>query len=84
MLRHELGDELFQCCVRTFYNDFKYDNALTEDFLAVVEYLSGRDFKDFFQQWFYTAGHPVLSSFLEVQKRQTSADHPTKTGRVFV
>ncbi|MDX2431767.1 MAG: M1 family metallopeptidase [Bacteroides sp.] len=60
MLRHELGDELFQCCVRTFYNDFKYDNALTEDFLAVVEYLSGRDFKDFFQQWFHTAGHPVL------------------------
>lgn len=62
MLRHELGDELFQCCVRTFYNDFKYDNALTKDFLEVVEYLSGRDFKDFFQQWFHTAGHPVLSA----------------------
>ena len=62
MLRHELGDELFQCCVRSFYNDFKYDNALTGDFLQVVEYLSGRDFKAFFQQWFHTAGHPVLSA----------------------
>jgi len=62
MLRHELGDELFQCCVRTFYNDFKYDNALTGDFLKVVEYLSGHDFKAFFQQWFHTAGHPVLSA----------------------
>lgn len=62
MLRHELGDELFQCCVRSFYNDFKYDNALTGDFLQVVEYLSGRDFRAFFQQWFHTAGHPVLSA----------------------
>jgi aminopeptidase N len=62
MLRHELGNELFQCCVRTFYNDFKYDNALTDDFLQVVEYLSGRDFKAFFQQWFHTPGHPVLSA----------------------
>lgn len=62
MLRHELGDELFQCCVRTFYNDFKFDNALTGDFQDVVEYLSGRDFSDFFQQWFHTAGHPVLSA----------------------
>ena len=61
MLRRELGDELFQCCVRTFYNDFKFDNALTENFLDVVEYLSGREFDEFFRQWFHTAGHPVLS-----------------------
>lgn len=70
MLRHELGDELFQCCVRSFYNDFKFDNALTEDFLEVVEYLSGRDFKDFFQQWFYTAGHPVISKSLKYKRKQ--------------
>lgn len=68
MLRRELGDELFQCCVRTFYNDFKFDNALTDDFLAVVEYLSGRDFKAFFQQWFHAAGHPVLSGPWEYKK----------------
>ncbi len=68
MLRHELGDELFQCCVRTFYNDFKYDNALTNDFLQVVEYLSGRDFKAFFQQWFHTPGHPVLTAPWDYKK----------------
>jgi len=68
MLRHELGDELFQCCVRSFYNDFKYNNALTGDFLQVVEYLSGRDFKAFFQQWFFTAGHPVLSADWKYKK----------------
>lgn len=70
MLRHELGDELFQCCVRSFYNDFKYDNALTEDFLQVVEYLSGRDFEDFFRQWFYTAGHPVLTKSWKYKRKQ--------------
>ena len=61
MLRRDLGDELFQCCVRTFYNKYKFSNALTEDFRSVVETLSGRDFRRFFKQWFYTPGHPVLS-----------------------
>ena len=70
MLRHELGEELFQCCVRSFYNDYKFDNALTEDFQQVVEYLSGRDFKAFFKQWFYTAGHPVISKSWKYKKRQ--------------
>ncbi len=70
MLRHELGDELFRRCLRTFYNDFKYDNALTKDFLQVVEHLSGRDFKAFFQQWFFAAGHPVLSEACKYKKGQ--------------
>ena len=74
MLRHELGDELFQCCVRTFYRDFKYDNALTGDFLEVVEYLSGKDFKDFFQQWFHTAGHPVLRNSWKYKRGQIRLD----------
>lgn len=62
MLRRELGDSLFQQCVRTFYEGYKFSNALTEDFLNVVESVAGRSFEDFFQQWFYQSGHPVLSA----------------------
>ena len=62
MLRHELGDELFQECVQAFYEKFKFSNALTEDFLEVVESVTGKAYETFFLQWFYQAGHPVLSA----------------------
>jgi len=62
MLRNDMGDRLFQECVQTFYNKYKFANALTEDFLEVVESVSGKEYDAFFQQWFYQPGHPVLSA----------------------
>jgi aminopeptidase N len=62
MLRRELGDTLFQQCVRAFYKRYEFDNALTSDFQEVVETLSGKNYEEFFQQWFYQSGHPVLSA----------------------
>lgn len=61
MLRRELGDSLFQVCIRSFYEEYKFGNALTGDFQKVVEKVSGRRFENFFHQWVYQAGHPVLS-----------------------
>jgi aminopeptidase N len=61
MLRHEMGDELFHKAVQTFYENYKFSNALTEDFQEVVESFTGKNEDDFFRQWFYQAGHPVLS-----------------------
>ena len=62
MLRRMLGDELFQQCVITFYEEFKYSNALSRDFQKVVESISGKAFESFFTQWLHQPGHPVLSS----------------------
>jgi aminopeptidase N len=62
MLRKDLGDTLFQQCIRAFYEAYKFGNALTGDFRRVVESLSGKSFEVFFQQWIYQAGHPVLSA----------------------
>jgi aminopeptidase N len=60
MLRKELGDSLFVECLQTFYQEFKYKNALTADFKNIVEKLSGKNFDSFFDQWLYKVGHPVL------------------------
>jgi aminopeptidase N len=68
MLRHELGDDLFIQCIRSFYSKFKYGNALTEDFQQIVEILSGKDFDTFFRQWFYQPGHPILSSIMKYKE----------------
>ena len=62
MLRHEMGDDLFQQCVRAFYEKFKFSNALTGDFQQVVDSITGKNHDDFFLQWFYQKGHPVLSN----------------------
>jgi aminopeptidase N len=61
MLRHDMGDEKFRECVQTFYEKYKFKNALTEDFLEVVESVTGKEYDAFFRQWFHEAGHPVLS-----------------------
>ena len=70
MLRHDLGDDLFQRCIQTFYEKFKYGNALTEDFQQVVELISGESYEAFFRQWFYEPGHPVLSSHWKKRGRK--------------
>jgi len=62
MLRRELGDDIFWECLREFYRRFEYGNALTKDFQIIAETLSGKDLNEFFTQWLYIAGHPVLSS----------------------
>jgi aminopeptidase N len=62
MLRHDMGDLLFQECVQTFYNKYKFSNALTEDFQEVVESVTGKEYETFFRQWFYQSGHPLLSA----------------------
>jgi aminopeptidase N len=62
MLRHELGDDLFRDCIQSFYEKYKFSNALTEDFQAVVDSIGGKSYETFFSQWYYKAGHPLLSS----------------------
>jgi aminopeptidase N len=61
MLRHDLGDQQFQKCLRTFYEEYKFSNALTEDFREVVETVTGKSYGAFFKQWFYQPGQPRLS-----------------------
>ena len=62
MLRRDLGDTLFRECVRIFYREFEFGNALSGDFQRVVDSLSAKDHSAFFRQWLFTPGHPVLSA----------------------
>jgi len=60
MLRKELGDKLFWQCIVTFYEKYKYSNALTADFQNIVDSLSGKNMNLFFEQWLSKPGHPQL------------------------
>jgi aminopeptidase N len=46
--------------MREYYRRFRDGNALTEDLQEVMEEVSGQELGEFFHQWVYTPGHPIL------------------------
>ena len=51
MLQDVLGPDVFFAGLKEFFAKYKYSAARTEDFIAVMERVSGRDLKNFFQGW---------------------------------
>jgi aminopeptidase N len=62
MLRQEVGNENFWKGIRQYYTQYQHSNALTEDLEKVMETVSGLNLDQFFKQWVYKAGHPILKS----------------------
>ncbi|MFN7115982.1 MAG: M1 family metallopeptidase [Saprospiraceae bacterium] len=60
MLRQEVGDSAFWKGVRTYYDRYKFSNALTADLQKVMEEVSGKKLSAFFKQWLFQAGQPKL------------------------
>lgn len=54
MLRWEVGDSSFFKILRTYYEQYKYKNASTEDFRKISETISGKPLYKFFDQWIYS------------------------------
>ena len=55
-----MGDHLFWKSIRAYYAAYAGKNATTDDLRKVFEKTSGLLLQKFFNQWLYTAGHPVL------------------------
>ncbi|MEM8894873.1 MAG: M1 family metallopeptidase, partial [Bacteroidota bacterium] len=70
MLRHKVGDEVFQASVREYYKAYKNDNAITDDLRAIVEKNSGLELESFFTTWLYRPDLPKL----DWSWRQTGGD----------
>jgi aminopeptidase N len=62
MLRHEVGTDTFWDGLRAYYDRYRNQNASTADFRRVMEDVSGRDLKWFFDQWTRRPGHPVIEA----------------------
>ena len=61
MLRQELGDSTFWRSIRNYYAKYTGKNAVTGDLQKEMETVSGRDLSQFFKQWLFTSGQPVLN-----------------------
>jgi hypothetical protein len=62
MLQDMLGADVFRAGLRGFFEKHKYTAARTEDFVAAMEKVSGRDLKGFFRGWFRSYELPVVQT----------------------
>lgn len=60
MLRHELGDEAFYAGLNRYLNDHRHTAVEVDELRMAFEDESGLDLLWFFEQWYHSAGHPIL------------------------
>ncbi len=81
MLRFELNnDNLFFDILREYQTNFKDSVAVGDDFMNIVNELSGKDYTYFFDQWYYGEGYPIYeinwmqeNDTLYIYSKQTSS-----------
>jgi hypothetical protein len=62
MLQDLLGGDVFFKGLREFFEKFKYSAARTENFISVMERVSGRSLTNFFQGWFRSYELPEVQT----------------------
>jgi aminopeptidase N len=62
MLRRELGDEAFRRALGRYAKQNAHALVETADLQRAIREETGRNLDDFFAQWVYGPGHPVLAS----------------------
>ncbi|MGB3586121.1 MAG: M1 family metallopeptidase, partial [Tunicatimonas sp.] len=85
MLRAKVGDEVFFAILKQFFNQYKHQNASTDNFIALASKLANENLSAFFSQWLYRSDYPVLNSNwkyqssgkkLKIKTKQTQAAEP--------
>ncbi|MFC6226088.1 M1 family metallopeptidase [Hymenobacter artigasi] len=87
MLRTELGEEVFFKGLQLYLKQNAFGNGEAHQLRLALEEASGRDLNWFFNQWYYRAGHPVVSIDYQwdaVRQRQAVVVRQTQTGAPFV
>lgn len=50
-IRDTVGDKTFFKILQTYYNEYKFKNASSQDFIGIVERVTGKEWDDFFNKW---------------------------------
>ena len=68
-LRYVLGDSMFFEVMHAYATDtnFMFKNAVTEDFVAVTNAVTGEDYNWFFDEWVYAPNHPFYENVWEME-----------------
>ena len=60
MLRDLVGDEAFFASLQAYLKEHAFKSAEVDDLRQSFEEITGRDLHWFFDQWYFSEGHPVL------------------------
>lgn len=74
MLRRNLGDKVFWDGMRLYYEKYRNQNALTNDFMTVMENVSGKKLDGFFKQWIFEPGEPDLKITASPGRKKGTTD----------
>lgn len=61
------NDAQFFGALRAFNLEYRYKNASTDDFRAIVERETKREWKRFFDEWVYGKGYPKLDGTVRIE-----------------
>jgi len=87
MLRNLVGDAQFQKGIQKYYAKYFNANTTTDQFREEMEKASGKDLKQFFNQWLYQPINPIINaswSYDAKQKKLTvNLEQVQKTDLIF-
>ncbi|TVT43702.1 M1 family peptidase [Hymenobacter setariae] len=86
MLRTYLGDDVFFAGLQKYLQDNKFGNAEAHQMRLAMEAVSGKDLNWFYNQWYYGAGHPVVTiayAWDAAAKKQSVTVKQTQEGKPF-
>ena len=70
MIRNLISDENFRESLSIYLNRHAYKSAETDDLRKAFEEVSGFSLQEFFEQWVYRKGHPILDIQYSLLKNQ--------------
>jgi len=68
-LRYVLGDSMFFSVMKSYATDtlFTFKNAITEQFAAKVNEVTGQDYSWFFNEWVFAPNHPEYENIYTIK-----------------
>jgi aminopeptidase N len=86
MLRTYLGDDVFFAGLQKYLKDNAFGNGEAHQMRLAMEAVSGKDLNWFYNQWYYGAGHPVVTidyAWDAAAKKQSVTVKQTQEGKPF-
>jgi aminopeptidase N len=84
MLREEVGDETFRDICRIYYEQYKYRNVTTNNFIQICEQVSQISLQTFFNQWLNYGGIPeIYLTWKQEQIQLTISLQQTQPGIIY-
>ncbi|GAB3225432.1 hypothetical protein GCM10027346_06670 [Hymenobacter seoulensis] len=86
MLRNHLGDDVFFAGLKKYLTDNRFGNGEAHQLRLALEAVSGQDLNWFFNQWYFNAGHPVVTidyAWDAARKEQSVTIKQTQPGKPF-